>query len=686
MSEREKSLKIKILVWGVAAALIAGTWASVRVQASEAGPDVSVLKVIGRGTRSKDKPYRGGGKIRFLDVQATCQVVDYRPPRQNVSGKRVRVPIPLPLKISYEVLEPAPVVLTSPFGSEYWRLYSYSSETTCSLYASDQFNLSRKGRYEAEITSGRIDTHYGQLPSPGLVSITGHYYFLIQPVGKPSSDWLDVTPPPLFFNQKNIVRKLTFTLADLSSFSLRFADFQSAWRPGGVFRVRLTVKDGSGKEWPVVNVPVVASFGEGFPQTTLQTEWGPLNEPTGWLRGRLPKGKTVPKKISLSATVCLATQKGKVKRRVEAVFAQGVGLTSPEQLASATRFSFHLPRDSKGRIRETRGIWISTRNFETQEQIDNLIRRCKQARLNVLFPDVFVRNHFAARSPLFPKRAENMSFDPLAALIKKAHAAGLEVHPWFCVTYRDASFRRWFQQTHGVNIDMLNRDGSVRPFGADVHKAAYRDFMVKLMVQIARDYPVDGIHLDYIRSMGQCFCPTCRAEFQREFGKPLEKATDEEWQRWQRAAIRDIVRRTAEGVRQVRPQAKMSAAVFRDMPSGALQGQDPAGWARAGWLDIVIPMDYQMESTSVRATERQFLEALDDDNKLVTGLSLYMRAGDQVYSRPAELVEEQIGLVRWMGIHGYCLFAFNHLSDEQLKVLREKVNKEPAVPYFRSSR
>jgi len=36
-----------------------------------------------------------------------------------------------------------------------------------------------------------------------------------------------------------------------------------------------------------------------------------------------------------------------------------------------------------------------------------------------------------------------------------------------------------------------------------------------------------------------------------------------------------------------------------------------------------------------------------------------------------------------MGIRGYCLFAFGHLSDEQLEMLRERVNAGPAVPYFR---
>ena len=127
----------------------------------------------------------------------------------------------------------------------------------------------------------------------------------------------------------------------------------------------------------------------------------------------------------------------------------------------------------------------------------------------------------------------------------------------------------------------------------------------------------------------------------------------------------------------------MSAAVFANMSGGASQGQDPADWAEKGWMDLVIPMDYQMQTLQVRANERQFLSALADDDKLVTGLSLYMRVGRRGLSRPAELVLQQIDLVRHMGIHGYCLFAYSHLSEQQFEVLREKVNSEPAVPYFR---
>jgi uncharacterized lipoprotein YddW (UPF0748 family) len=627
--------------------------------------DSATLRVRGRGAEGRS-PYRDGGLVKFLDASIGAQVVHCQ------DGG----PMPLPLEIRYEVLEPAPILLTSRLGTEYWRLYHFGTETMAAMYADEKIDLSSPGTHTARATRAWFGTSYGPLPEAGLVGIRGHYYFLID---RPDGKWIDTTDPPAFFDEQEIGRKLTFTLADVSQFGLSIPEIQSTWQPGGPLRARLALTDAGGKVLPVVGAPVIAAGGNW--RTELKTEWAPLDEPTGWMRGRLPD--VVPDRVTVEAEVAVCAPKGLTERRVTASFARGDGLASADELKMAER-GYELPRNSDGVVRETRAIWVSPGDITRREDVDRLIERSTQAKLNMIVPDVFVRSTFMAASDLMPTAGTvEEGFDPLGYLIEKAHAAGLEVHPWFCVTYRDGQFRRAFREKHKTGIDMLDRDGKVIEMGADVHRPEYRQFIVDLMVGVARDYQVDGIHLDYIRSMGRCYCDACRKEFADEWGKPLTEATDAEWIRWQRQAIGDIVERTADGVRQVRPGALMSAAVFANMSGGASQGQDPAGWAKSGWLDLVIPMDYRMQSLQVRADERQFLTALDDDDKLVTGLSLYMRSGGRAISRPPELVLEQIELVRRMGIHGYCLFAFSHLSDPQLQVLRDKANPQQAVPYFR---
>ena len=99
--------------------------------------------------------------------------------------------------------------------------------------------------------------------------------------------------------------------------------------------------------------------------------------------------------------------------------------------------------------------------------------------------------------------------------------------------------------------------------------------------------------------------------------------------------------------------------------------------------DAVFPMDYTMDSFSLRKNEQSFLDAIKDDEKLATGISLYVRSGGKVTSRDPSLVSEQIVMVRSMGIQGFCLFCYDYLSDAILDMLRQGPLVEPSTPAFR---
>ncbi|MBM3475486.1 MAG: hypothetical protein FJX75_19650 [Armatimonadetes bacterium] len=621
----------------------------------------SVLEVVGLGSEGKAK-YRGG-KVEFLEVSLADQLVHFASPDEA----------PLRLSIRYNVLETAPVLLNSRFGTEYWNLYHCANETISALYTREDIDLARPGEATVRVDRATIGKQYGPALAKGLVGIRGHYYFLVD---QKDGNWLDVVNPPPFFDREELARKLTFTLANLTQFRLAFAGAESTWEAGGPLRVRLLVTDADGDEYPVVNAAARAEAGDWRAALEMQTD--AVGVPSGWLTCALP-GDRVPEEVRLAATVSAMTPEGPKTVEVTGTARRGEGHKSAEEMR-ALPGAPPIPRNARGVLRETRALWVNPRSFLTREAAEALVERAARARLNAIIPDIFVRDSFVGKSDLMPMASsvEEEGFDPLGYLIERAHAAGIEVHPWFCVTYRDATFRKRLP-----GVDILDEQGRVRELGADVHRPEYRDFMVRLMVGVARDYPVDGIHLDYIRSMADCYCEKCRAEFQQQFGKPLTEATQEEWTAWQRGAIGEIVQRTAEGVRKVRPGAWMSAAVFANMPGGARQGQDPARWAGEGWIDVVIPMDYAMQTLAVRSNERLFLNALEDDDKLVTGLSLYMRSGEGVLSREPALVRQQIDLVRSLGIHGYCLFEAAYLSDEIVEMLSSDLNREPAVPYYR---
>jgi hypothetical protein len=196
--------------------------------------DAATRKVEGRGVEGRPA-YRGGGVVKFLDVQLGAQVVHYKP------GDG----LPWPLEVTYDVLEPAPVLLTSRLGTEHWRLYDFDAETMSALYTDKKINLTQRGRHTAKATKAHFGKSYGPLPDSGLVGIRGHYYFLID---QPNGQWLDVTDPPAFFDQPEPAQRLIVTLADLTRYELSIPKIQSTWKPGGPFRVRLVVTDASAND------------------------------------------------------------------------------------------------------------------------------------------------------------------------------------------------------------------------------------------------------------------------------------------------------------------------------------------------------------------------------------------------------------------------------------------------------
>jgi len=614
--------------------------------ADEPDPGLLVLKK----DASRSGPAYEGGIVRFLDVWLDDQIVHYPGPGEA---------IPLRLNIRYEVLETADVLLNSRFGTEYWRLYNFSTEELSALHTVEDIDMSVAGEGVASVDNAEPNARYGPVPAPGLCGMRGHKYFLID---LPGREYIGAIKPPAFFDQPELCARLHVTLADLSDYALEWAQCQSSWEPGGTFRAKLTVTDAVGATFPVVNMSATVAAGEW--SESLSTQMDYLNRPT---------------EVAVTGAVSVMGPEGPEEQTVAASFERGEGTTTEEEMSSEPP-EVTLARTGEGVVRETRAAWMWGSRTVTPEAVTEAVERAKRAGLNALVVSVTGGDALIARSELWGMREDvPEGFDPLQDLIDKAHAVGIEVHPWFSVMYRRKGFRDWFPE----EIDMVKPDGSVYERGADVHSQAFRDFMVEVMVGIARDYDVDGIHLDYIRSMGRCHCERCRAAFEEQFGKPLSEATDEDWIAWQGQAVGDIVRRTAEGVREVNPDAVISCAVFSNIEGGALQGQQAPEWARQGWVDLVMPMDYKMQTVELKAGEQRWLEALDDDEKLCTGISVYASAGSDAVSRPAPLVAEQVRMLRSMGIHGYNLFRLGFVEGDLLEAFESEINPEPAVPHYR---
>jgi uncharacterized lipoprotein YddW (UPF0748 family) len=160
----------------------------------------------------------------------------------------------------------------------------------------------------------------------------------------------------------------------------------------------------------------------------------------------------------------------------------------------------------------------------------------------------------------------------------------------------------------------------------------------------------------------------------------LERITSS-WAKYRKDGVSELVKMVYEKAKAVKPNVAISAAVFYRLASADAVFQDWSRWLREGFIDYVLPMAYVID-------EKALLDALDEyksiDPKLeriIPGLSLYIRDEKGVRSRPPELVLKQMKICKEAGAKGVNFFALTYLSDEIILALSEGPFREPAKPY-----
>ena len=194
--------------------------------------------------------------------------------------------------------------------------------------------------------------------------------------------------------------------------------------------------------------------------------------------------------------------------------------------------------------------------------------------------------------------------DQIALCLAACRKYGIQCHVWKV---------NWRMSEPGAFAARMKQEGrtQVGPDGKPIEGGlwlcpshpANQKLETDAMVEVAAKYDVDGIHFDYIRYPGPegCFCAGCRERFERSIGRKVAHwpadAQDgplrDQWLDFRRDNITAVVAAVSREVRKVKPNVKISAAVF---PNWAVDrdivGQDWKLWCERGYLDFVCPMDY----------------------------------------------------------------------------------------------
>ncbi len=324
-----------------------------------------------------------------------------------------------------------------------------------------------------------------------------------------------------------------------------------------------------------------------------------------------------------------------------------------------------------------RGAWVTAweSGFLIPSEVDATIDAAKRAGLNALFIQVR-KNADAYYSSTLEPRGAGLApgFDPLEYITARAHAAGISVHAWINV-YRVCGVSGLpTDPNHPINAhpDWINKnvDGKTRAtdgFFIDPGVPAAREHIVSVAEDIARRYPIDGIHLDYIRYPGRDwgYSDIALSRFRAETGVTNKPAPDDpRWLAWRREQVTALLTDVRAKVRAVRPNAVISAATiawgdcpadFRTSQSYCYACQDWKGWLSDGLIDAAVPMDYKSETSAQAAREfRSWLVGLSNwhaPRPVYIGI-------DVRTNRLADSLR-QIRAVEKAHLDGFLLFPFN---------------------------
>ncbi len=343
---------------------------------------------------------------------------------------------------------------------------------------------------------------------------------------------------------------------------------------------------------------------------------------------------------------------------------------------------------------ELRGIWITRWSWDSPDEIEAMMADIAASGFNTVFFQV--RGEFDAyyasgvepwAERLTGVLGRDPGWDPLQTAIEAGHAQGLAVHAYM------NTFPFWRgseppgdatpQHAYRVHPQWVVADESGTPMAlnssyvfASPGNPSVRAHVEAVAADIADNYEVDGIHLDYIRYPGPQYSHDATSVARYDALGGGQDRGD-----WQRDQVVDTVFRVREAV-----DVPVTAAVWGIHTnewgwSGVSQGnvdfyQDSFAMLDQGALDGSIPMIYW----PVGETEGDRL-----DFRVLVREHVAHRGARHVYAGMGgenvtlEQVEACIAVAREEGAQGVVLFDYSLFATDLIR-LRESVFEEDAIP------
>lgn len=363
-------------------------------------------------------------------------------------------------------------------------------------------------------------------------------------------------------------------------------------------------------------------------------------------------------------------------------------MTAARQSHDALSKAYNLSHHSDET--EGRGLWNHSGLGAYPGDWERSIKELAAAGINMILPNIAWAGVAHYNSKVLPQSNKFKQYgDQIAQCVEAAHKHNMEVHVWKITWNLEGAPKEFAEKMQKEGRTQVSDKGETINWLCPSHPENVK-LELNTIIEIVQNYDVDGIHLDYIRYPGSraCFCQECKKRFTlatrqviKDFPASVLPKSGEHGQAyidWRAQQITRLVRLIHKRAKAIRPDIKISTAVFGAYPSCVTSiGQDWIAWAKAGYVDFVCPMNYTED-------DKYFTDLLENQlARMPKDVAIYPGIGATASNSllTSDAVVGQIHLARFLGASGWTIFDYSaNISNTVLPAIQMGVGKQKATP------
>ena len=270
--------------------------------------------------------------------------------------------------------------------------------------------------------------------------------------------------------------------------------------------------------------------------------------------------------------------------------------------------------------------------------------------------------------------------DGLQACLEACHPQGIEVHA-LIVMFKSRSASDPLNGIEDFETRMQGHsDGSMDPEWLDPTDPRNVQLMTGICLEIASEFPVDGIHLDRIRWRDYLsgYSDSTRVRFMRDTGILDVQWPDdcldggeyhEDFLDWRASAVTSAVREVRNSLSRLNRTVQLSAAVMPKEREMIYWGQLWNEWLQDDLIDFAVPMNYTESDSQLSVWGEQQI-SLAGNETVYCGIGYRSSASELTENQ----MDQQIALAEQLGYDGLVVY---RLCDDLIDLLRRRSLPEP---------